>query len=73
MAKVKDIIATLSQRDPEEVVALEGWWYKSDVENNNEVELTPEQWQFIVERFEDNTHIHISNFVSEALNEEDED
>jgi hypothetical protein len=71
MAKVKDVIATLSQRDPEEVIALEGWWYKSDVENNNDVELTPGQWGYVVERYEDNTDTHIDNFVQEALEEEE--
>jgi len=71
MAKVKEVISWLSERDPEEVIALTGWWYKSDVESNNELVLTDDQWQFITDRHEENTEVDISSFVLEALEEEE--
>jgi hypothetical protein len=70
MAKVKEVISWLSERDPEEVIALTGWWYKSDVESNNELVLTDDQWQFITDRHEENTEVDISSFVLEALEQE---
>lgn len=71
MAKVKEVIEWLSKRDPEEVIALTGWWYQSDVENNNDIELTDDQWETICLRHEDNTEIHIDQIVSNLLEEED--
>lgn len=67
MAQVKEVIEWLSKRDPEETIALTGWWYKSDVENNNEVELTDEQWQTIVWGHEENIERHIDEVVTEVL------
>jgi hypothetical protein len=67
MAQVKEVIEWLSKRDPEETIALTGWWYKSDVENNNEVELTDEQWQTIVWGHEENIERHIDEVVAEVL------
>ena len=69
MAKVSEVIEWLSQREPDEEIALTGWWYKSDVENNNDVELTDEQWLTIVARHEDNTDCHIDEVVSNLLEE----
>jgi hypothetical protein len=67
MAKVSEVIEWLSKCEPDEEIALTGWWYKSDVENNNDVELTDEQWLTIVNRHEDNTERHIDEVVSEVL------
>ena len=67
MAKVSEVIDWLSKRESDEEIALTGWWYKSDVENNNDVELTDEQWLTIVNRHEDNTERHIDEVVSEVL------
>jgi hypothetical protein len=70
MAQVKEVIEWLSKRDPEEVIALTGWWYKSDVENNNDVVLTDDQWDDIVWNHEDNTERHIDEAVREVLEED---
>jgi len=68
MAKVQEVINWLSKRDPEEVIALTGWWYQSDIENNNEVELTEDQWETIVDRHESDIQRDIDEIVSEVLN-----
>jgi hypothetical protein len=67
MAKVSEVIEWLSQREPDEEIALTGWWYKDDVENNNEVELTDDQWLTVVSRHENNTERDIDDVVSEVL------
>lgn len=67
MAKVSDVIRWLSQREPDEEIALTGWWYKEDVENNNDVKLTEDQWLTIVNGHEDNTERHIDEVVSDVL------
>ena len=80
MAKVSQVIGWLSERDPEETIALQGWWYKSDVENNFYVELTDEQWEYIVNRFEKDTDVPIDLVLTMAkdkfnireINEEEE-
>jgi hypothetical protein len=69
MAQVKDVIKWLSERDPEEVIALTGWWYQSDVENNNDTTLTEDEWWNIVDKHEDNTEIHIDEIVQIILEE----
>jgi hypothetical protein len=66
MAKVSQVIGWLSERDPEETIALQGWWYKSDVEGNFYVELTDEQWEYIVNRFEKDTDVPIDLVVTMA-------
>jgi hypothetical protein len=63
MAKVSQVIGWLSERDPEETIALQGWWYKSDVENNFYVKLTDEQWHYIVNRFEKDTDVPMSEVM----------
>ena len=72
MAQVKDVIKWLSERDPEEVIALTGWWYQSDVESNNDITLTDDQWNVIVEKHEDNTEVHIDEIVEVVLNDWEE-
>jgi hypothetical protein len=67
MARVSEVIEWLSTREPDEEIALTGWWYKSDVENNNDVELTDDEWLTIVSGHEDNTERHIDEVVSEVV------
>ena len=67
MAKVSEVIEWLSKCEPDEEIALTGWWYKSDVENNNDVELTDDEWLTIVSGHEDNTERHIDEVVSEVV------
>jgi hypothetical protein len=69
MAQVKDVIKWLSERDPEEVIALTGWWYQSDVENNNDTTLTECEWLEVCDKHEDNTEIHIDEIVQIILEE----
>jgi hypothetical protein len=66
MAKVSQVIEWLSERNPEETIALQGWWYKSDVEGNFYVELTDEQWEYIVNRFEKDTDVPIDLVLTMA-------
>jgi hypothetical protein len=73
MAKVKEVIEWLSTRDPEEVIALTGWWYQSDVENNIDTKLTEDQWLEIVDKHEDDAETHISEVAYMVVNEEYED
>ena len=73
MATVKEVIEMLSHLDPNETIALTGWWVKSDVESNNGVKLSEDQWQEIVDSHEDNTEIHIDEIVSNLLEEEEEE
>lgn len=72
MATVKEAIKMLSHLDPNETIALTGWWVKSDVESNNGIKLTDEQWETITLRHEDNTEIHIDEIVTNLLEEEEE-
>jgi hypothetical protein len=73
MATVKEVVEMLSHLDPNETIALTGWWVKSDVEQNNGVKLSEDQWQEIVDSHEDNTEIHIDEIVSNLLEEEEEE
>jgi hypothetical protein len=68
MTKVKEVIQWLSEYDQEEEIALTGWWVKSDIENNNDVVLTDDQWLDIVAKHEDNIEVHIDEMVQEVLN-----
>ena len=72
MATVKEVIEQLSKRDADEVIALTGWWYKSDVENNHDVVLTEDQWSDIVDKHEDDTERHIDEAVEEVLGDDAE-
>jgi hypothetical protein len=69
MAKVSEVIKMLSNLDPNEEIALTGWWQRSDVEDNNGVKFTDDQWNEIVWAHEDNTEIHIDEIVENLLEE----
>lgn len=69
MAKVSEVIKMLSNLDPDEEIALTGWWVKSDVEYNNGVTFTDDQWNDIVFGHENNTEIHINEVVENVLEE----
>ena len=71
MAKVSEVITWLSQYSPDESIALTGWWLKSDVENNNDIQLTEEQWEEIVSMHEENTEIHIDQMVDRVMESEE--
>ena len=58
---VKEVMGWLSKRDPEEVIAFTGFWYQEDVEANNDMKFTDEQWETIVLRHEDSTDRHIDD------------
>lgn len=66
---VKDVVRWLSAYDQEENIALVGWWTKGDVEDNNGVKFTDEQWDEIVQRQEDETLTHIDVFVEQVMEE----
>lgn len=67
--KVKDAIYLLSKHDPEEIIALDGWWYKEDVDNNNDIQLDLDEWKQVVERYEKDTTRDIDEIVWEVLHE----
>ena len=69
MAQVKEVIEWLSKLDPEETIALTGWWNRYDVESNNNVKLTDNQWDAIVDMHESDIERHIDDVVSEVLEE----
>lgn len=66
---VKDVVRWLSAYDQDEVIALVGWWTKGDVEDNNHVKFTDEQWEEVVQRQEDETLTHIDVFVEQVMGE----
>lgn len=70
MAKVIDVIKMLSNLDPNEEIALTGWWIQSDVEHNNDLTFTEDEWQLVVDKHEDNIEIHIDDVVSMFLRDE---
>ncbi|CAB4123787.1 hypothetical protein UFOVP46_94 [uncultured Caudovirales phage] len=69
MAQVQEVIEWLSKLDPEETIALTGWWIKSDVEHNNDIKLSDDQWDAIVDMHESNIERHIDDVVAEVLEE----
>jgi hypothetical protein len=69
MAQVKEVIEWLSKLDPKETIALTGWWNQADVESNNNVKLSDNQWDAIVDMHESNIERHIDDVVSEVLEE----
>jgi hypothetical protein len=74
MTKVSKAIEYLSKLDPNEEIALTGWWTRSDVEENNELDLTDEQWETICVRHEKDPELDIDYIVQIVLREEkDED
>jgi len=70
MAKVQEVIKWLSNLNPEETIALTGWWVQSDVEHNNDLTFSEDEWQLVVDKHEGNTDIHIDEVVSMFLREE---
>ena len=69
MAQVKEVIKWLSALDPEEVIALTGWWVQSDVEDFVDQKFTEDQWLAISDHHESNTEVPIDRAVYEALEE----
>jgi hypothetical protein len=69
MTQVSKAIEYLSKLDPNEEIAFTGYWVKSDVEENNNIKLTDEQWETICWRHEDNIEVHIDEIVEQVLRE----
>jgi len=70
MTAVSKVIEYLSKLDPNEEIALTGWWVRSDVEYNNNIKLTDDQWDEICWKHEDNIEVHIDEIVDMVLREE---
>jgi len=70
MTAVSKALEMLSKLDPNEEIALTGWWVRSDVEYNNNIKLTDDQWATICAKHEDNIEIHIDEIVAMFLREE---
>jgi len=70
MTQVSKAIEYLSKLDPNEEIAFTGYWVRSDVEENNNIKLTDEQWETICWKHEDNIEVHIDEIVEEVLREE---
>jgi hypothetical protein len=67
MAQVKEVIKWLSALDPEEVIALSGWWIQSDVENLVDQKFTEEEWIWITDYHERDTTQPIEYAVAEVM------
>jgi hypothetical protein len=63
-------IEYLSKLDPNEEIAFTGYWVKSDVEENNNIKLTDDQWATICAKHEDNIEVHIDEIVATVLGED---
>jgi len=72
MTTVAKAIEYLSKLDPNEEIAFTGYWVKSDVEENNNIKLTDDQWATICDKHEDNIEVHIDEIVALVLREESE-
>ena len=70
MTAVSKAIEYLSTLDPNEEIALTGWWVRSDVEDNNNIKLTDDVWDIICARHEDNIELHIDEIVAQVLREQ---
>ena len=70
MTAVSKAIEMLSKLDPNEEIALTGWWVRSDVEYNNDITFTDDEWATICMKHEDNIEIHIDEVVAMFLREE---
>jgi hypothetical protein len=70
MTAVSKAIEMLSKLDPNEEIALTGWWVRSDVEHNNDIKFTDDEWETICWKHEDNIEIHIDEIVAMFLREE---
>jgi hypothetical protein len=71
MTQVSKAIEYLSKLDPNEEIALTGWWVRADVEHNNNIKLTDEQWETICWKHEDNIEVHIDEIVELVLSQEE--
>lgn len=70
MTTVAKAIEYLSKLDPNEEIAFTGYWVKSDVEENNNIKLTDDQWATICDKHEDNIEVHIDDIVALVLSQE---
>ena len=68
--QVSKAIEMLSKLDPNEEIALTGWWEKADVERNNDITFTDDEWDAICNKHENNIEIHIDEIVSMFFEEE---
>jgi hypothetical protein len=68
--QVSKAIEMLSKLNPNEEIAFTGYWVKSDVERNNDITFTDDEWETICWRHEDNIEIHIDEVVSMFLRED---
>lgn len=68
--EVKKAIEMLSKLDPNEEIAFTGYWVRSDVEHNNDIKFTDDEWYTICQKHERNTEIHIDDVVTLLLREE---
>jgi hypothetical protein len=68
--QVNKVIEMLSKLDPDEEIAFTGYWVRSDVEHNNDIKFTDDEWQVIVDKHERNTALHIDDVVYLFLREE---
>jgi hypothetical protein len=67
MTTAREAIKMLSDLDPDEEIAFTGWWSKDDVENNNDVELTDDEWYDICLKHEKDPMAHIDTQVFEVV------
>jgi hypothetical protein len=68
--QVSKAIEMLSKLNPNEEIAFTGYWVRSDVEENNGITFTDDEWETICWKHEDNIEIHIDNIVSMFFEEE---
>jgi len=70
MTAVSKALEMLSKLDPNEEIALTGWWVRADVEHNNDITFSDDEWETICWKHEDNIEIHIDEIVAMFLREE---
>jgi hypothetical protein len=68
--QVSKAIEMLSKLNPNEEIAFTGYWVRSDVEQNNGITFTDDEWDGICSKHEDNIEIHIDEIVSMFFEEE---
>jgi hypothetical protein len=59
---VQFFIEMLQKYEPTDKVAIPFIWFKDEVEESFEVELTDEQWSWIANRYTDNDGFHDESF-----------
>ena len=72
MTQVSKAIEYLSKLDPNEEIAFTGYWVRSDVERNNDIKLTDDQWDTICKQHERNIEVHIDEIVEMVISAEEE-